>query len=106
MGAGAREAAETLWPLGLTAIGANCGERLEDVYEVLSQMKEVIPDAPLIAKPNAGSPRLVNGQTVYDMTPGEFSSHIRKFVQLGARIVGACCGSNPNFIKAIAKVLQ
>ena len=106
MGAGAREAAETLWPLGLTAIGANCGERLEDVYEVLSQMKEVLPDAPLIAKPNAGTPRLVSGQTVYDMTPGEFSSHIRKFVQLGARIVGACCGSNPSFIKAIAKVLQ
>lgn len=105
MGVGAREAAETLWPLGLAAIGANCGERLEDVYEVLSQMKEVIPDAPLIAKPNAGTPRLVNGQTVYDMTPEDFSSHIRKFIQLGARIVGACCGSNPNFIKAITEVL-
>jgi 5-methyltetrahydrofolate--homocysteine methyltransferase len=105
MGVSARRAAEELWPLGLTAIGANCGEGLEPVDEALRQMREVLHSAPLIAKPNAGRPRVLDGQTVYDMGPADFALRVRGFVERGARIVGACCGSSPAYITAIAEVV-
>ena len=60
MGVSAKQAAQELWPLGLDAIGANCGEGLEMIPEVLRQMHEVLPNAPLIVKPNAGLPKLVS----------------------------------------------
>lgn len=106
MGVKASQAAETLWPLGLAAIGANCGEGLDPVEEALRQMAEALPGVPLIAKPNAGLPRMVNGKTEYDVMPDEFATRLSKFITLGARIVGACCGSNPHYIEAIAAALQ
>ena len=106
MGVEAGKAAQALWPLGLVAVGANCGEGLEVVDEALRQMHSVLPDAPLIAKPNAGVARLVDGETVYDVRPEEFAARISSFVALGARIVGSCCGSGPAFIKAIAEALS
>jgi 5-methyltetrahydrofolate--homocysteine methyltransferase len=106
MGASARQAAETLWPLGLAAIGANCGKGLEVIEPALAQLRAVLPQAPLIAKPNAGLPKMVNEQAVYDLGPEEFAAQIAGFVDLGARIVGACCGSNPAFISAIRAALK
>jgi methionine synthase I (cobalamin-dependent) len=101
MGLSARQAAEELWPLGLSAIGANCGKGLDVIEPVLQQMADVLPGVPLIAKPNAGLPRVVDGQAVYDTPPEAFAQRIEEFTRLGARIVGACCGSNPEYIKAI-----
>lgn len=106
MGVSAKQAAEVLWPLGLSAIGANCGEGLEVVDLALEQIHAVFPEAPLIAKPNAGLPRLVDGRTVYDVDPAQFAQHIHHFIGRGARIVGACCGSNPEYITAICSALR
>jgi 5-methyltetrahydrofolate--homocysteine methyltransferase len=97
----ARQAAQTLWPLGLAAIGANCGEGLDMIPEVLAQMREVAPEAPLIVKPNAGLPRLVAGATVYDLTPQDFAARMSEFVLQGARVIGSCCGSSPDFIREL-----
>jgi methionine synthase I (cobalamin-dependent) len=106
MGIRASQAASELWPLGLAAIGANCGEGIDVVEPVLREMREVVPDAPLIAKPNAGLPKLVGDQTVYDMEPAAFAARIPDFVALGAQIVGACCGSNPAHIAAVSGVVR
>jgi 5-methyltetrahydrofolate--homocysteine methyltransferase len=106
MGLTATRAAEELWALGLSAIGANCGNGLDPVEKALQQMREVLPEAPLIAKPNAGLPRLIDGQSVYDTAPEAFALRIKEFVDIGVRIVGACCGSNPQFISAIRSVLD
>jgi 5-methyltetrahydrofolate--homocysteine methyltransferase len=106
MGVTAGQAAELLWPMGLAAIGANCGEGLAPVAKALRQMREALPDARLVAKPNAGLPRLVNGETVYDVGPSDFAEHVSQFVALGARIVGACCGSDPSYIAALAQALS
>lgn len=105
MGVSPSQAAEELWPLGLVAIGANCGEGIDLIEPVLREMRQALPGAPLIAKPNAGLPKLVGGKTVYDMTPAEFAGRIPGFVVLGAQIVGACCGSNPGHIAAVSRVL-
>jgi len=101
MGVSPKQAAVELWPLGLTAIGANCGEGLEMIPEVLRQIREAVPDAVLIAKPNAGLPRLVQGNSVYDVNPPEFAAQMQTFIELGAQVVGACCGSSPDYIAAL-----
>jgi len=102
MGVTPKQAALELWPLGLSAIGANCGEGLEMIPEVLAQLRQALPDATLIAKPNAGLPKLVDGKTVYEMEPAEFAARMLQFVDLGAQIVGSCCGSSPAFISELA----
>jgi 5-methyltetrahydrofolate--homocysteine methyltransferase len=103
MGISAAQAAKELWDLGLTAIGANCGEGLEMIPEVLSQFRQALPDAPLIAKPNAGLPKLVDGKTVYEMQPPEFAERMTEFVQMGAQIIGSCCGSSPEYIATLVR---
>lgn len=102
MGLTPAQAAAELWPLGLSAIGANCGEGLDMIPEVLRQIKEAVPEAVLIAKPNAGLPKMVGGETVYDVDPPEFAARMLEFIGLGARIIGACCGSSPAYIQALA----
>lgn len=106
MGVTPRRAALELWPLGLSAIGLNCGEGLDMVPDVLSEMKDAVPEAVLIAKPNAGLPKLVQGATVYDVKPEEFSRRMSEFVELGAQVVGSCCGSSPDYIAELVKQIS
>ena len=110
MGVAPEDAVQTLWPLGLAGIGANCGEGIEVMEPVLTRMRTALEEQngpgryPLIAKPNAGLPRLVDGETVFDMDPAAFAAHVPRLVEWGAQIVGACCGSSPDYIAAIAGV--
>jgi len=106
MGTSPAQAAEALWPLGLAAIGANCGEGLDVIFPVLTEMRAALPDAALIAKPNAGMPRLEQGRTVYDLGPEDFAARAPEIVALGARVIGACCGSSPAHIAALAARLR
>jgi 5-methyltetrahydrofolate--homocysteine methyltransferase len=105
MGVTPSQAALELWPLGLTAIGANCGEGLEMIPEVLAQMRQALPEAILIAKPNAGLPKLVDGKTIYDLEPAQFASRMSGFVEQGAQIIGSCCGSSPAYISELVEQL-
>jgi len=105
MGLRADRAAESLWPLGLSAIGANCGAGMPPVLEALKQMHAVLPLAPLIAKPNAGLPRLEGDRTIFDMTPADFAAHTPRFVELGARVIGGCCGSTAVHMTAVRSAL-
>ena len=68
-------------------------------------MHAAAPEAYLIAKPNAGIPRMVKRQVVYDGTPEQMAALSHQFVELGAQIVGACCGSSPAHIAAIVQAL-
>lgn len=106
MGVTPRKAAETLGSMGLAAIGANCGAGLEDAIGAVQAMAEALPGMPFIAKPNAGLPRLVDGRSVYDTTPAEMARYAPSFRDLGARIIGGCCGSTPAHIREIALALN
>jgi 5-methyltetrahydrofolate--homocysteine methyltransferase len=90
----------------LVAIGGNCGQTLDDMEEVLRQMGKAVPEATLMAKPNAGLPRLVDGQAVYDVTPQVMAEYALRYAELGAKIIGGCCGSTPAHIKAMAAALS
>jgi 5-methyltetrahydrofolate--homocysteine methyltransferase len=105
MGVSPQQAAETLSDWGVAAMGANCGTGPQEVEQVLAQMREAVPDAVLVAKPNAGVPRLVKGRTEFNATPELMAEHAQRFSEAGVTIIGACCGSTPEHIFAMARAL-
>jgi len=94
----------TLQSLGADAVGCNCSTGPEKMLEFISLMK---PHAtvPLLAKPNAGMPRLEEGNTVFDMEADDFGSWGMKLVEAGANMVGGCCGTTPLHIAKLAKTV-
>ena len=91
----------TIEGLGVDAIGVNCSlgpKQLIPIVEKISKMATV----PVIVQANAGLPDIVNGQAIYNVDSEEFFIGVEKFVQLGASIIGGCCGTNPEFIKKIS----
>ena len=106
MGVSPTQAAQAMAALGVPVTGANCGHAPEEVLDFLPQIRQAAPDAYLIAKPNAGVPRMVKRQVVYDATPQRMAELTLRYMELGARIVGTCCGSSPAHIAAIAAAMQ
>ena len=88
--------------LGVDAIGVNCSfgpKKLAPVVEEYLKYSSL----PVILEPNAGLPKVVNGKTVYDVSPEEFSKDVRSLIEKGVRIVGGCCGTTPKYIKALTQ---
>lgn len=93
-----------LQSLGVDVIGINCSTGPMEMIEPVKIMAEYAT-IPILAKPNAGLPELVDGETVYRMTPEEFAEAGAALVEAGAAIVGGCCGTTPEHIAALtAKV--
>ncbi len=91
--------------LELFAVGANCGLGLEGYQQVMRELIEAAPTGLVIAKLNAGRPRIEGGRTVYQATPAKMADYAVWCAANGVHIVGACCGSTPQHIKAMAKAL-
>jgi 5-methyltetrahydrofolate--homocysteine methyltransferase len=106
MGVKPEQAAVQLWGLGLAAVGANCGRTLSENLEAIRAMRQALPEATLMAKPNAGLPQLDGGALVYEVTPEVMAEYAVKFAGLGVKIFGGCCGSTPAHIAAIAAALR
>jgi 5-methyltetrahydrofolate--homocysteine methyltransferase len=106
MGVRPEQAAQALQEMGVVAMGANCGASLEMTEEAVRKMAETAPDAILVVKPNAGIPKLVDDDMVYDASPDTMAEYAQRMVELGARIVGGCCGSTPEHIRAIAQAVR
>ena len=102
MGVDPVRAAQTMLEMGVDAVGANCGRTLTENLEAISKMRAAFPQATLVVKPNAGLPRVENEDIVYDVTPDTMAEYAHKFAALGVRVIGACCGSTPEHIRAIA----
>lgn len=101
MGSDAKTAAITLASLGVDAVGTNCSTGPMDMSVNVRAMREVV-DIPIIAKPNAGLPALdASGNTFYDNTPDNFAKEMKDIIDAGATIIGGCCGTNPDYIKAV-----
>ena len=102
MGNSAEECAVKLTDAGADVIGANCGDldplQMARVVSVLRAVTHV----PILAQPNAGKPRLVGDQTLFDMGPEEFTAGVRECIRAGARLVGGCCGTTPDHIRALS----
>ena len=105
MGNFAEDCAKVLTEGGASVIGANCGDLDPmEMSHVVSTLKAV-SGVPIIAQPNAGKPKLVGDETVFDMSPEEFAAGVAVCHKAGAELVGGCCGTSPEHIEALAKVL-
>ena len=105
MGLSPTDVVSAVAPLGVAALGANCGRSLEDTDAIVTEFLAAAPAVPLWVKPNAGVPRIVGDTVVYEADPEMLAEHVRAYVERGARIVGGCCGSTPEHIAAIARAL-
>ncbi len=106
MGLTPTQVVDAFAPLGIAAIGANCGKSLADTDLIVDELAAAAGALPLWVKPNAGVPRMVGDSVIYDAGPDDLATHVRGYVDRGARIVGGCCGSTPAHIAAIARVLD
>ncbi len=105
MGVSPTDAVAAVAPFGVAAVGANCGRSLEDADLVVAEMLEAAGDIPVWVKPNAGVPKIVGAEVVYEAGPEMLAEHVVRYVEQGARIVGGCCGSTPSHVAAIARAL-
>ena len=99
------EAALALESAGASAVGINCSVGPEQLVAIIRTLYETV-SIPVIAKPNAGMPVIDDlGQAVYNMTPQDFALHMKTLVDMGASIVGGCCGTTPEFIRRMTEIL-
>ena len=95
------EAAEILEALGADAIGVNCSTGPDQLESVIRTLKSTC-SLPIIAKPNAGMPKILEtGEAVYSMEADVFAHHMQRLVEAGASIIGGCCGTTPAYIAAL-----
>lgn len=106
MGVTGTQMAKELAGLGLTAIGANCGNNLIDTEAALAEMRAAAPEMILIAKANAGMPRYEGDKLIYDGTPEVMAAYADRVRRNGVALIGGCCGSGPAHIRMMRQVLD
>src|SRR5438093_1104488 len=100
------EVARTLRGLGVQALGANCSVGSSTLYEVLEQMAPEAGGVPLAIQPNAGLPHRIGERLMYLSSPGYMADYAGRLIDAGARIIGGCCGTTPQHIAAMRRVLD
>ncbi len=108
MGVGIEAAAAKIVLLGVDAVGFNCGtvsldEYIELAEKFVSAVRALSADVIVYAEPNAGKPELIEGQAVYKVSPEDFAAAAKKIHSAGVNIIGGCCGTGPEHIKALAR---
>jgi methionine synthase / methylenetetrahydrofolate reductase(NADPH) len=98
--------ATDLYRTGATVIGVNCGTGPQQIAHVLQTMHDAVPEATFSALPNAGFPHTVGGRAMYPATADYFGDYALTFMQIGASIIGGCCGTTPAHIAAMRAALD
>lgn len=86
--------------LGVDCLGINCGLGPVQIAEMMEELSKISP-IPIMAQPNAGLPQIVDGKTVYDVDPEQFGEECERIAKCGASVIGGCCGTTPDHIKAL-----
>ena len=108
MGTTVTEAVTRALDAGADIVGANCGTGLDldDYVELGRQLVAAAAGKPVILQPNAGAPRTVGDDTVYDASPEQMADTARRLMAAGVRIIGGCCGTTPDHLKAMAAAVH
>ena len=106
MGVSPEKAVASLAEWGADAIGGNCGNGPDEIIRVVERMHAAAPDVTLVAKSNAGMPQLIDGRAMDTTTPDVMATCALQMRDAGARIIGACCGSTPDHLAAMAEGLR
>jgi 5-methyltetrahydrofolate--homocysteine methyltransferase len=105
MGVSPVAGAEAALEAGADIIGANCGNGMERMIEIVREMREAYPDAPILVHANAGLPVNVDGVDVYPETPETMAAYVPELIKAGANIIGGCCGTTPAHISALKQAI-
>jgi 5-methyltetrahydrofolate--homocysteine methyltransferase len=106
MGDSAQQCANSLTDAGADVIGANCGDIDPAQMAVIVSVLKSATSLHVLAQPNAGKPKLVGDETVFEMAPDDFAQGIEECIRAGASLVGGCCGTTPEHIVAVAGLLK
>jgi 5-methyltetrahydrofolate--homocysteine methyltransferase len=106
MGVSPAEMVNKVKEAGASIIGSNCGNGLDQMIDVVREIRMVDKTTPVLIHANAGRPVLKDGKTCFLETPEMMASKINELIQSGANIIGGCCGTTPEHIRALAKVVK
>jgi 5-methyltetrahydrofolate--homocysteine methyltransferase len=105
MGVSVAAATAGLTAAGADAVGSNCGNGIEHMVAIAREFRRHT-QGPLVIQANAGLPRIVGGQTVYDETPEFMADRARELLALGVSIIGGCCGTTPAHVAALRSMVD
>ncbi|MBK8945974.1 MAG: homocysteine S-methyltransferase family protein [Ignavibacteriae bacterium] len=106
MGTSPTEMVKELSEIGVDVIGANCGNGFENMIEIVKEIRSIEKNIPILIHANAGMPILVDEKTVFQESPEFMASLVGELKNCGANIIGGCCGTTPEHIRAIAQKLK
>ena len=111
MGVSIKEAISAMLAANCDVVGANCGLGIQQMVQIMQEARAIsktITDKNvlLIAQPNAGMPKFINSKTIFTESASDFAKSIPELIKLGVNIIGGCCGTTPEHIKEIAKIVN
>jgi 5-methyltetrahydrofolate--homocysteine methyltransferase len=106
MGVSPTEMVQQLIPEGLDIIVANCGNGIKGMVEIVKEIRSVNQDIPVLVHANAGMPVYQDGRTYFPESPEQTAGFVKEIVDAGVNIIGGCCGTTPEHIRQIAKVIS
>jgi 5-methyltetrahydrofolate--homocysteine methyltransferase len=106
MGITPQQMTESLILCGADVVGANCGSGFEDMIEIVSNIRSVSSQIPILVQANAGLPIIQDGNLVYSETPEKIKEIIPRIIEEGVNIIGGCCGTTPEHIKVISEIVK
>jgi 5-methyltetrahydrofolate--homocysteine methyltransferase len=106
MGISTAEMTETLVEAGASIIGANCGNGIADMIDIVKEIRQVNATIPILIHANAGLPIYCNGETTFPESPADMAGRVKEIIEAGANIIGGCCGTTPGHICEIHHVVK
>ena len=106
MGVAPKEAAEAAAEAGADVVGANCGQGMAQMIDIVREMRAAVPGKPILVQANAGMPKQVGGVDVFPETPEDMAGYVPAVVAAGAQIIGGCCGTTPAHLAAMRQALN
>lgn len=106
MGISPTEMTETLIEAGASVIGANCGNGIADMIGIVKEIRQVNASIPILVHANAGMPHYCDGVTTFPESPVDMASRVKEIIEAGANIIGGCCGTTPDHICQVHRVVK
>ena len=106
MGVSPTEMMQELVPEGVDVIGANCGNGIEGMIQIVKEIRSCNAEIPVLVHANAGMPVFQDGKTVFPESPEQTAGFVKAILEAGVNIIGGCCGTTPEHIRQIARVVH
>lgn len=105
MGVSPEEMVSSMMEAGAHIVGSNCGNGIEDMIGIVKAIRATDNKIPVMIQANAGVPKLIDGITVYRESPEMMASFVPELIKAGANIIGGCCGTTPDHIREIGRMI-